>query len=77
MHPLHELQKLLTPAAGSSSGTVVAVSGDKVSVSTRSGVAVLTRKDATDYRVGDRAIINGKELGGKNVDESNVPVFFI
>jgi len=77
MHPLAELQKLLTPAKAQTSGTVVFIDGDKISVATPKGVVVATRRDITDYRPGDRAVLNGTELAGKSADESRLPVFFI
>jgi CelD/BcsL family acetyltransferase involved in cellulose biosynthesis len=77
MHPLAELQRLLTPPRVQVSGRVVAVVGNKVSVATAHGVVIATRTDITDYRPGDRALLNGKELAGKSMNEGNLPVFFV
>lgn len=77
MHPLAQLQKLLTPAPPVSGGTVVAIDGNRVSVATKSGVVIATRRDATAYRLGDNAVLQRGELVGKRVDEANLPVFFV
>lgn len=76
-HPLIELRKLLAPKGVSSSGRVVKVENGLVHVATGRGVVMAEKRDATDYRPGDRAVLKGGELAGKYRDEGDVPVFFL
>lgn len=76
-HPLIELKKLLAPKGRETSGQVVKVESTKVHVATSTGVKVAERTDATNYRVGDRAVLRGGEVFGRYRNESDILVFFI
>lgn len=77
MHPLKQLQDILSTRKPVSSGKVVAVSPTGISVALKSGVTVLPRTDATVYNVGDTAVIRNGVLAGKRVDENTLPVFVL
>lgn len=65
MHPIKQLQKLLTKKVASS-GTVIRSEGDSIFVSTEKGMRVVSRvdNDATVYREGETLrFANGQALG--------------
>ena len=76
-HPIIELRRLLGMPSSKVSGTVSKIEGTNVYVSTAKGTVLATKKDITEYRVGDRVSLRGGELAGRLPSEADVPVFFI
>lgn len=75
MHPIKQLQKLLTPKS-SNNGRVIATNNDSLTVATSQGSRVLTKTsgDVTNYRVGDSiALVNGQVVGKR----SNQPTVYV
>lgn len=74
MHPLKQLQRLLTPRV-SNHGKVIGIEGD-LRVVTTQGVLTIPRRasDATQYRVGDSVILANGQLVGKRLAEPPVYV---
>lgn len=66
MHPLKQLQQLLTKKV-TSSGTVIRSEGSSIFVSTEKGLQILNRQDndVTVYRQGEIVKFNNGQILGK------------
>jgi hypothetical protein len=75
MHPLKQLRKLLQERP-ISSGTVIATSGDSITIATAQGSQRLrkTGTDATQYRPGDEVILANGQIVGRKTSEPTVYV---
>ncbi len=74
---LSDLQKLITARSTPQRGSIVSVSGQEATVSTRKGVLTLRidASDVTDYRVGDLVQIEGGVIVGRTAKE--LPVYIV
>jgi hypothetical protein len=75
MHPLKQLRKLLQERP-TSSGTVIATSGDSITIATAQGSQRLrkTGTDATQYRPGDEVILANGQIVGRRTRE---PIIYV
>ena len=78
MNPLKDLQKLVSKkTVDSYTGTVVAVSGQNLSVKTSQGVRQASSVGAVPYKVGDFVSVQGSVVLGKTLPASSLPVFSV
>ena len=75
MHPLKQLKQLLQDRPVSS-GKVIAISGDSITIATAQGSQRLrkTGTDATQYRPGDEVILANGQIVGRRTRESTIYV---